>query len=118
MAYVTGIAGVLLGVRFIVFGASVAKQWGIDPTSGVIVFERRLGALYLGLGILFFLGRDAAPSTLRSAVCLGVGAASAMLAGLGLFELAAKRVTSGIIVPAIIEIVLAAGFGWAWWNGR
>ena len=57
-------------------------------------------------------------SDLRSAVCLGVGPAAALLAGLGLFELSAGLVRSGIIVPAIVESVLAAGFGWAWWSGR
>jgi hypothetical protein len=67
---------------------------------------------------MFFLGRTAAPSDLRSAVCLGMGGAIALLACLGLFELRAGRVSSGIIVPAIVEMVLAAGFAWAWWGGR
>lgn len=79
---------------------------------------RRIGALYLGLALMFFLGRTAAPSDLRSAVCLGMGVATLLLAGLGLFELSTGRVTSGIIVPTIIETVLAAAFAWVWWEGR
>ncbi len=39
-------------------------------------------------------------------------APSALLACLGLFELRGRRVSSGIIVPAIVEAVLAAGFVW------
>src|SRR5215470_9316666 len=118
MAYVTTVGGCILGLRFIFFGSSVLKQWGIEATDGSLLMCRRYGALYLGLVVLFFLGRNAVPSDLRSAVCLGIGGAIALLAGLGLWEFSAGRVTSGIIVPAIVEAVLAAGFVWAWWNGR
>ncbi len=116
MAYVTTIAGCLLGLRFIFAGASVLEQWGVEPTDGSLIVSRRIGALYLGLALMFFLGRTAGPSELRSAVCLGIGGAIALLAGLGLFELWAGRVSSGIIVPVIVETVLAAAFVWAWWG--
>ncbi len=118
MALVTTIAGSILGLRFIFAGASVLKQWGIEATDGSLVICRRIGALYLGLALMFFLGRTAAPSDLRSAVCLSIGGAIALLACLGLFEFWAGRVSSGIVVPAIVETVLAAGFVWAWWAGR
>jgi membrane associated rhomboid family serine protease len=118
MAFVMTFAGCVLGLRFILAGASVLKEWGIEATDGPLVICRRLGAVYLGLALMFLLGRTAAPSDLRSAVCLGVGGAIALLACLGLFEFRARRVTSGIIVPAIVEAVLAAGFVWTWWGGR
>ena len=118
MAYIMTLGGNILGLRLMFAGASVLKEWGIEVTDGPLLMCRRLGALYLGLALMFFLGRAAAPSDLRSAVCLGVGGASALLACLGLFEYRAGRVTSGIIVPAIVEIVLAAGFVWTWWGGR
>lgn len=118
MAYVTTVAAVVLGLRFIFFGASVLKQWGMEATDVALFMCRRYGALYLGLAVIFFLGRNAAPSELRSAVCLGIGGAVALLAGLGLWERSAGRATSGIIVPVIVEVVLAAGFVWAWWSGR
>jgi hypothetical protein len=118
MAYVMSLGGCILGFRFIFAGASLLKEWGIEATDGPLVICRRLGAVYLGLALMFFLGRSAAPSDLRSAACLGIGGASALLAGLGLFELSAGRISSRIMVPAIVEIVLAAGFVWAWWSGR
>lgn len=118
MSYVMTIGGSLLGVRFIFAGASLLKEWGIEVADGPLVVCRRLGAIYLGLALMFFMGRAAPPSDLRSAVCLGVGSASLLLAGLGLFELHAGRVSSGIVVPAIVEIVLAGGFFWASWSGR
>jgi hypothetical protein len=116
MAYVMTFAGSVLGLRFLFAGTSVLKQWGIAPTDGPLVMGRRIGALYLGLALLFFLGRAAAPSDLRSAVCLGMAASIALLAGLGLFELRAGRVGSGIVVPAVVEVVLAAGWMWTWWS--
>src|SRR5215472_8800624 len=118
MAFAMTFGGCVLGLRFIFAGASVLKEWGIEATDGPLVMGRRIGALYLGLALMFFLGRNAGPSDLRSAVCLGTGGAIALLACLGFFELWAGRVTSGIIVPAIVETVLAGGFGWAWWAGR
>jgi hypothetical protein len=78
MAYVTALAGSVLGPRFIFAGASVLKQWNIEPSDGALVICRRLGAIYLGLPLMFFLGRDAAPSDLRSGVCLGIGGAIAL----------------------------------------
>jgi hypothetical protein len=118
MALVMTLGGTVLGLRFLLAGASVLHEWGIEATDGPLVICRRIGALYLGLALMFFLGRAAAPSDLRSAVCVGMGGAIALLAGLGLFERWAGRVSPGIIVPAIVEAVLAAGFGWVWWTGR
>lgn len=118
MAYVMSVAGGVLGLRFIFAGASLLKEWGLEVSDGAVVICRRLGVVYLGLALIFFLGRAAAPSELRSAVCVGMGAVSALLAGLGFFELRAGRVGARIVVPAIIELVVAAGFAWTWWTGR
>jgi len=118
MSYVMVFGGFVLGLRFLFAGASVLRQWGIEATDGPLVMGRRIGALYLGLALLFFLGRTAGPSDLRSAVCLGMSVASALLAGLGLYERRAGRVSSVVVVPAVIEALFAAGFVWAWWEGR
>lgn len=118
MAYVMSLAGSVLGLRFVFAGASLLKEWGIEVTDAPLVICRRLGAVYLGLALLFFLGRAAPPSELRSAVCLGVASMSALLAGLGLFELRAGRVRARILVPVVIEAVLAACFAWIGWSGR
>ena len=118
MALIMTCAGCLLGLRFIFAGGSVLKEWGIEATAGALVVARRIGALYLGLALMFFLGRGAAPSDLRSAACLVTGSAIALLACLGLFELQAGRVSSGIFRSVVAEAVLAAGFVWVWWGGR
>jgi len=38
--------------------------------------------------------------------------ALAILAGLGLRELVARRVGPGILVSVVLEVILVAGFGW------
>jgi hypothetical protein len=118
IALVMTCAGCLLGVRFIFAGGSVLKEWGIEATAGSLILFRRIGAIYLGLALIFFLGRAAAPSDLRSAVCLVTGGAIALLACLGLFEFLARRVGAGVFRSIVAEAVLAAGFIWVWWGGR
>ena len=76
-----------------------------------------MGALYLGLALMFFLGRTAGPSEFRSAVCLVMGGALAVLASLGLIEFLTRRAKAGIFASVIAEAVLAVGFGWVWCGG-
>jgi hypothetical protein len=118
MAFVMTFAGCLLGLRFIFAAGSVLNEWGIEATTASLVVARRIGAIYLGLALVFFLGRAAAPSDIRSAVCLVTGGAIALLAGLGLFEFLARRVSAGVFRSVVGEAVLAAGFIWVWWRGR
>ncbi|TWB22081.1 hypothetical protein FBZ89_104330 [Nitrospirillum amazonense] len=118
MALVMAFGGCLLGLRFIFAGVSVLKEWGVEATAGSIILLRRMGAIYLALALVFFLGRAAAPSELRSAVCLIAGGAIALLSCLGLFDFLTRRVSAGIFRSVIAEAVLAAAFFWVWWVGR
>jgi hypothetical protein len=118
MSLIMAFAGCLLGLRFIFAGGSVLDEWGIEATAGSLVVSRRIGTIYLGLALMFFLGQAATPSDLRSAVCLVTGGAIALLVCLGLFEFLAGRVTAGIFRSVVAEAVLAAGFVWVWWGGR
>ena len=118
MALIVTCGGCLLGLRFIFAGGSVLKEWGIEATAGALILFRRIGAIYLGLALMFLLGRAAAPSDLRSAACLVTGGAIALLACLGLFDFLARRVGAGVFRSIVAEAVLAAGFIWVWWGGR
>ena len=118
MALVMTCVGCLLGLRWIFAGRSVLKEWGIEATAGLLVLSRRIGAFDLVLALMFFLGRGAAPSDFRSAVCLVAGGAMALFACLGLFEFLARQVSAGIFASVVAEVVLAAGFVWVWWGGR
>ncbi|WP_093804645.1 hypothetical protein [Stappia sp. ES.058] len=117
LALVMTAACCALGVRFIFFGGSVLKEWGLESTAGAIILFRRMGAMYLALALMFYLGRTAAPSEIRSMVCLVMGGTSFLLAGLGLSEFLARRASAGIFRSAVAEAVLGAAFIWVWWAG-
>jgi hypothetical protein len=117
LAYIMTGAACLLGLRFIFSGGGVLKEWGIKVTAGALILFRRLGVIYLGLALMFFLGRNAAPSDFRSAVCLVMGGTVTILACLGLFEFLARRASAGIFRSVMGEAVLAAAFVWVWWSG-
>jgi hypothetical protein len=114
MAYIMTGAACLLGLRFILAGGGVLKEWGLEPTAGALILFRRLGVIYIGLALMFFLGRNASPSDFRSAVCLVMGCTIAVLSFLGLFEFLARRASAGIFRSAVAEAVLAAAFLWLW----
>ena len=118
MALIMTFAGCLLGLRFIFASEDVLKEWGVEATNGSLVVARRLGAIYLGLALMFFLGRSTGPSDLRGAVCLVTGGVIALLAGLGFFEFRARRLSVGVFRSVVVEALLAAGFVSAWWYGR
>ena len=118
MALIMTCAGCLLGLRFIFAPGAVLKEWGLEATPGTLVVSRRIGAIYLCIALMFFLGRSASRSDLRAEVCLVTGGSIALLACLGFFEFAARRVSAGVFRSLVAEVVLAAGFVWAWWGGR
>jgi len=118
MALVMMFAGCILGIRWIFAGGSVLHEWGIEATAGSLVMCRRIGAIYLSIAFMFFLGRAASASELRSAVCLVTAGASALLACLGLLDFVARRASAGVFRSVVAEVVLAAGFVWVWWQGR
>lgn len=116
MALVTTFAGVVLGLGFLFAGRFMLEQWGVAATDGSLLMGRRIGAVYLGLALVFYLGRLAGPSELRSALCAGIGVALGLLASLGLFELKSRRVNKGIFVSVVVETLLSFGFFWTLWR--
>ena len=117
LALVMTVACIVLGARFIVFGGSVLKEWGLEITPGALIVFRRMGLMYLALAVMFFLRRTAGPSDIRSAVCLVMGGTAILLAGLGLFEFLARCASAGIFRSVVAEAVLGAVFIWVWLVG-
>lgn len=112
VATATAIAGLVLGFGWLLAGRLLHKRWAIAETEQSLLVGRRLGAAYLGIAVMLLLGRSAAPSELRTAVCVGMLMALLVLAGLGLLEFRSRRAGPGILVSVVLEVVLAAGFGW------
>lgn len=81
--------------------------WGVEYSYSVGLLGRRSAALFAGIGIMFFLARNAEPSSARSALVIGLAVGSASLAALGGFELATGHAGVGILSAVIVEIALA-----------
>lgn len=110
IATVTSIAGMILGIGWMFAGTMLFKRWGLDVHTDGLLVGRRLGAVYLGISVILFMGRSAPPSDLRIAISVGILFAMVVLAGLGLFEFRAKRANSAILVSVALEVFLALGF--------
>ena len=110
MAIITGIALLALGLGYFFFGAVIVGRWQVEPTASVILLARRIGCLYLGLALVFFLARRAPISTARTALSAGAVAITFLLAGTGVYELSAGHVGNGILISAAIELLLGLGF--------
>src|SRR5690242_10069787 len=77
----------IVGLSWMFFPLKSLSRWGVDPAVAAALVSRRAAALYAGLGVMFFLARNAEPSPARRALVAGVVIACSILAGLGLLEL-------------------------------
>ncbi|WP_028975063.1 hypothetical protein [Spirochaeta cellobiosiphila] len=112
LAIIMTCAATVLGLRFLFAGSSILKEWGFDVTRGALVLCRRIGGIYFGLALLFFLSRTAEPSDLRTAVCLALSVMIFLLSGLGLFEFLSKKAKASILTSVISEAIMGAFFVW------
>ncbi len=110
LSIITAIAGLLLGLGWLFAGSKLFKRWGINAHLDGLLVGRRLGAVYLGISVILFLGRSAPSSDLRTALCIGMLMSMLMLALLGLYEFRARRANALILVSVALELFLAAGF--------
>ena len=109
MAIVTAIIAFLLGTGYLFFGSLIIGRWQIEPTNSVLLLGRRMGSLYLGLSIIFFLSRSLTLSTTRTALSIGAAATLSLLVLLGIYEYSLGHAGSGILVSVFIESLLAIG---------
>ncbi len=110
IAIVTAIIAFLLGTGYLFFGSLVIGRWQIEPTNSILLLGRRMGSLYLGLSIIFFLSRSLTLSATRTALSIGAAVTLSLLALLGIYEYSLGRVGSGILVSVVIESLLAIGY--------
>jgi hypothetical protein len=89
----------------------VIAYWGVTYTPAVGVGMHRVAALFLGVGTMLFLARNAEPSSARHALSIGVFVGATALAAQLLWELARGSVKGAWVWAAIvIEAVIAIGF--------
>jgi hypothetical protein len=109
-AVITAVIGLVLGAAYLFVGELVVGRWQIEPTESVLLLGRRIGVLYLGLALMFFLARSAPVSVARTALSAGFAVALMILALLGVYELTAGHAGPGILVSAGIEFLLALAY--------
>jgi hypothetical protein len=112
VATVTSILLFMLGAGYLFAGGVVVGRWNITATDEVLLLARRIGAVYLGLSVLFFMARTAPVSDARTAISAGATVVLLLLVTLGIYEFVAGRVGAGIFASAGVELVLAIGFIW------
>jgi len=84
--------------------------WGVEFSTSAGLVGRRAAALFAGIGVMFYVARNAEASSARSALVKGFVAACLTLAALGVFELLSARAAPGILSAVFIEIALALAF--------
>ncbi len=110
LSSITAVILFALGIGYIFFGALIVGRWEIAPTESVILLTRRIGSLYLGLAVVFFLARPAPVSVARTALSAGAAVVTSLLALFGVFEFAVGHAAKGILASAAIEFLLAVGY--------
>jgi hypothetical protein len=118
IAVITAIVALALGVGYLFVGALVVGRWQIQPTESVLLLSRRIGGLYLGLSVMYFLARSAPVSAARKALSAGTAVALSLLALLGIYEFTAGHAGPGILVSAVIESLIALGYIWILFTER
>jgi hypothetical protein len=112
LSILTCIAALLLGAGWLAAGKLMLQRWRIEPSVGALLVGRRIGVIYLGVALLFFLVRSTGSTELITTVSTFAALANALLAGLGVYEYRARRAGPAILVSVAFELLLVLGFGW------
>lgn len=112
LAIATAIATLILATGWLFFGRLFLKRWGIEAAVTDLILGRRIGAIYLGLAVIFFLARSAPPSELRTSLSIGALLVVSLLAVLGAYEYKIGRVGPAMLVSVVVEILLGVGYAW------
>ena len=110
LATLTAGAATVLAIGWLLFGSVMLRRWRLTPGTTDVMLGRRIGTLYAGLALIFFLGRHAPPSELRNLLALG---ALVVVTGLGLLGSAAylrRQVGPAMLASVVVEVLLALGY--------
>jgi len=86
----------------------LAGLFAVDFSYPVGLVMRRAGAIFVGLGLMFWLAREAGPSAARTGLSAGFAAACGLLAASGAYEYLTGHAGAGILAAAAVEVALAA----------
>lgn len=110
MTNITGILTLILGIGYLFAGSLLVGRWQIEPTQSVLLFGRRIGAVYIGLSVMCYFARSLPVSAGRTALCAGAATICTLEAVLGVYEFSVGRAGPGILISAVIEAFLALSY--------
>lgn len=110
LAKLTAIAAFLLAMGWLFAGSLMIKRWGQEPSKIALVIGRRIGGIYLGIAVLFFLSRSTDSAELMDVLSITGLFINALLASLGIFEFIRHRVGVAIFISVAVEVFLLFGF--------
>ncbi|QWT39364.1 hypothetical protein [Dickeya dadantii] len=110
LAILSALLFFVLAVAWMSVPDLMLANWGVDFTSSAGLVSRRSAALYAGVGVMFFLARNVAPSQARSSLMKGVVSTCMILAALGMGEFIAGHANRGILPAVVLEVLLALAF--------
>jgi hypothetical protein len=118
VAVITAIVAFALGVGYLFAGTLVVGLWQVQPKEGVLLLGRRIGALYLGLSVMYYLARSSPVSVTRTALSAGTAVALSFLVLLGIFGPTVGHAGPGILVSVTIESLMALAYMWILFTER
>ena len=110
LSIATSLLFLLIGSLWLLAPGLLVSDWGLALTPSASVLGRRSAALYVGVAAMFFLARNAEPSTARSALAKGLVLICLMLATIGVVDFATGRVSPHILAAVVLEAALALAF--------
>jgi hypothetical protein len=110
IAIITAVVAFALACAYFFVGELVVGRWQIQPTESVLLFGRRIGSLYLGLSVMYYLARSSPVSVARTALSAGTAVALSVLALLGIYEVAVGHAGPGLMVSVAVESLLALAY--------
>ena len=101
LAIVAAVVCFALSVTWLLAPDLLLAMWDVEYSYPVGLLGRRGSALFLGIGVMFLLARNAEPSTSRSALVSGFTIGCLALAALGIFEFFTGHAGPGIPLRSV-----------------
>ena len=110
----------LLGMLWLTLPAFLLNGWGIDAADAITLYlGQRMGALYLGLAVLFGMAARGGTGRMRSAILAGGAVGTGLMAVLSVMgALSGVVVGPAIWMAAVLEGIMAASFAYLLVRGR
>lgn len=109
---VTAVLTLMLGVVWTAVPQAMLASWGVQGDAVTVYMSRRYGALFFGYALILWMARTSEPSSVRRAILAGGTAATAIMAVLSLVGVLTGVVGPFVWSAVVIEVVLAASFGY------